>query len=299
MHIGDYVDYKNPTSGTYTITAEKSGLKNTEINYDQTYDVSKNQLNWRVLGIDEETEGLKLIAGSPMKLNDIPEIPNKQDPFLYSVGAEIYVYGPDEMDKACSMYKNEYALEARSVNMEDINEVLEIKTEEQIKEYNALSIILGVTKYGEEYGPFENQYTPETWLNGKQTTTVEGKTTGYAFLMGEQIDGQQVKTLDIANTRAKAMLFYNVEAGHGKSYWIASRGVYAYSEKNCVGLALGAVVSGEGMITIGLGYDAFRSDGSGYDYRLSVRPVVSLKPDITKNEIPKIPDKTEEIWNYN
>jgi len=52
LHIGDYVDYKNPTSGTYPITAEKSGLKSMGKNYDQVYDITENQLNWRVLVID-------------------------------------------------------------------------------------------------------------------------------------------------------------------------------------------------------------------------------------------------------
>ena len=68
LHIGDYVDYKNPTSGAYTVTAEKSGISE-----NQTYDVAKNQLNWRVLGIDETTGELKLIAGSPMKINKVAE----------------------------------------------------------------------------------------------------------------------------------------------------------------------------------------------------------------------------------
>ena len=62
LHIGDYVDYKNPTSGSYTVTSDKSG-----VDYNQTYNVAGNQLNWRVLGIDETTGGIKLIAGSPMK----------------------------------------------------------------------------------------------------------------------------------------------------------------------------------------------------------------------------------------
>ena len=290
LHIGDYVDYKNPTSGTYTITAEKSGMKNTEFNYDQTYDITKNQLNWRVLGIDEETGGLKLIAGSPMKLNDIE---GKNDPYLYLNGAEAYVYGPDEMNNACAMYKNEYAQEARSVNMEDINQVLGIETEDKIKEYNVLPTNVNATQYGEEYGPFENIYTPETWLNGKQTTTVKGKTTAYAFVIGEE-EGM----IQIANTRAKAMLFDNVKYGQGKAYWLSSRGASAGSDGDYADFGPFDVSEGGGFLSAGSNIYTFDSDGLEDDNMFAVRPVVSLKSYITKNEIARIPDKTEEEWNY-
>ena len=290
LHIGDYVDYKNPTSGTYTITAEKSGMKNIEFNYDQTYDITKNQLNWRVLGIDKKTGGLKLIAGSPMKLNDIE---GKNNPYLYLYGAEAYVYGPDEMNNACAMCKNEYAQEARSVNMEDINQVLGIKTEDKIKEYNVLPTDDNATQYGEEYGPFENQYTPETWLNGKQITTVQGKTTAYAFFIGEE-EGM----IKLANPRAKSMLFDNVELFKGKAYWLASHGAFADSDDGYAYFGPFGVDEDDGVLCAGM-YDAtFYS----YDYEdggmFAVRPVVSLKSNITKNEIARIPDKTEEEWNY-
>lgn len=98
LHIGNYVDYKNPTSRSYTVTAEKSGWSE-----NQTYDVAKNQLNWRVLGIDETTGELKLIAGSPMKKD------NAKNPYFDMYGAEAYEYGPSEMDKVGALYKNEYA----------------------------------------------------------------------------------------------------------------------------------------------------------------------------------------------
>ena len=264
-------------------------MKNTEFNYDQTYDITKNQLNWRVLGIDEETGGLKLIAGSPMKLNDIPEWTDKNNSYLYLYGAEEYVYGPDEINNACAMYKNEYAQEARSVKMEDINQVLGIETEDKIKEYNVLINIMHAMQYGEEYGPFENKYTPETWLNGKQTTTVKGKTTAYAFGIGEE-EGM----IQIANTRAKSMLFNNIELGTGKPYWLSSRGKGAISGTNISFFGLGVVINLDGITNAWTGLDTFSSEGKQGEYGFSVRPVVTLKSNITKNEIARIPDKTEE-----
>lgn len=42
----------------------------------------------------------------------------------------------------------------------------------------------------------------------------------------------------------------------------------------------------------------FYSSGDGNNNSLAVRPVVILKSDVTSENIPKIADKTEEIWNY-
>ena len=288
LHIGDYVNYQNPTSGTYTITAEKSGE-----DYDQVYDIANNQLNWRVLGIDEETGGLKLITGSPMKLNDIPEWTNKKDPYLYLYGAEAYVYGPEEMDKACEMYKNEYANKARSVNMEDINQVLKIEGADDIKTNNVMAM-QGLIQYGEKYGPYENQYTPESWLNGKTATTVEGTVDAYAFSIGEE-EGM----LKMENTRAKSMLFDNIELGKGRAYWLASRGVFARSGEEFAHFGPGCVFENVGVVGAAIGHGMFYSDDGENENWLAVCPVVSLKSEITKNEISRIADKVEENWNYN
>ena len=304
LHIGDYVNYQNPTSGTYTITAEKSGLKSAGEDYDQVYDVSKNQLNWRVLGINKETGGLKLIAGSPMKLNDIPEGTDKKDPYLYLYGAEAYVYGPEEMDKACEMYKNEYANKARSVNMEDINQVLKIEDEDDIKANNAGK---GLIQYGEKYGPYDyettgrNHYTPESWLNGKTATTVEGTVDGYAFIIGKM---EGVPTVQMENTRAKSMLFDNIEIGNngkttGRAYWLASCGAYASPGDDYASFGPGVVLEIGSMTYAEIGNGVFSSHGYENGYRLAVRPVVSLKSEITKSEISRIADKGEDNWNYN
>ena len=299
LHIGDYVNYQNPTSGAYTITAEKSGLKSMGKNYDQVYDITENQLNWRVLGIDKETGGLKLIAGSPMKLNDISEWTEKKDPYLYLYGAEAYLDGPEEMDKACEMYKNEYANKARSVNMEDINQVLKIEGEDDIKANN-FQTMRGAIQYGEKYGPYNyettgrNHYTPENWLNGKTATTVEGTVDGYSFFIGEE-EGM----LQMENTRAKSMLFDNIELGKGRAYWLASRGVFPDPGNDYANFGPGGVYEGEGMTNAGIGIGMFYSYGYENDIGLAVRPVVSLKSEITKNEISRIPDKVEDNWNYN
>lgn len=298
LHIGDYVDYKNPTSGTYTVQPEKSGVDKI-----QTYEVAKNQLNWRVLGIDEETGGIKLIAGSPMK-NEKEEIIEDNsittyeanplsDPYLYLEGAEAYVYGPDEMNKIGALYKNEYAEAARSIEMEDINQALGITSEEEIKSNNALAAS-GIIQYKEPYGPFENQYTPESYLNGKTRTTVEGNVSAYAFFIGNEA-GQ----VSVNNERLKEMLFDNVELGKGKAYWVAGRGACAYVGVGGAYFGPDAVYEDGGFVRAGLGYNTFDSYGYEDARGLAVRPVVSLKSEVSEEQVPKIEDKVEEKWNYN
>lgn len=60
------------------------------------------------------------------------------------------------------MYLNSYATEARSVKVEDVNEITGVTTAEKIKEVN-LPSYSGHKQYGEAYS-YSGQYTPELWL---------------------------------------------------------------------------------------------------------------------------------------
>ena len=153
LHIGDYVDYKNPTSGTAEVTSTESGLYgkdsngNETVNITQRYTLSttKNNVKWRVLGIDSETGGLKLIAAEPIERDANSALltavsADSEDNLLYLKGAESYVYGPTAMNKIGAMYLNStYAIKARSVTMDDVNEVTGVTTPEEIKKVNILA----------------------------------------------------------------------------------------------------------------------------------------------------------------
>ena len=300
LHIGDYVDYKNPTSGTAKVTSAESGVYgkdsngNATVNINQTYTLSttKNNVKWRVLGIDSETGGIKLIAADPIERDanaDLLTAVNKteENPYLYLKGAEAYLYGPDAMDKVSEMYLNStYATKARSATMDDINEITGVTTEEKIKEVDLLG-------YGTEYN-FDKHYTPELWLQiGKKKDEtkagpVKGTSTSYAYYINVTEEG--VPTVTIANTRVHDMLFKNVEFGTQKAYWLASRGVFADSSRAYFGS--GIVASGDAGTLADVGYYAFNSDGFEHVYGLAVRPVVSLKSDVMAEAMPKIADPT-------
>ena len=284
LHIGDYVDYKNPTSGRYTVTAEKSGMdRQTEYEItNQVYEISltKNQLNWLVLGKDEETGGIKLISGRPMKSNNI--VNEQESPYLYMYGASAYVNGEEELDNIGKLYTTSYGT-GRSIKIEDIDQVVGITTE-NIREYDLSG------SYGQTY-EFENQYTPESWLNGETRTTVKGTVDGYAY----RINDTNEPTVRVSNNRIYKMLFDNAEFEIGASYWLASPGVYAYSSNALFGL--GMVGTGGGINGVGTSL-AFYSGGNGYCSWFGARPVVVLKSNVTKTQVPKIEDKVEDTWNY-
>ena len=303
LHIGDYVDYKNPTSGTAEVTSAESGVYgndsngNATANITQTYTLSttKNNVKWRVLGIDSETRGLKLIAADPIERDANPNLSVMNttagnDPYLYLKGAESYVYGPTAMNKVSEMYLNStYATKARSVTMNDIDEITGITTEAKIKEVD----ILG---YGTEYN-FDKHYTPELWLQiGKKkdatkAITVKGTSTAYAYT----INNEEEPTVKITNTRVHDMLFKDVELESQKAYWLASRAVYANSSYASFGP--GDVYSGDGFTFAGFGDYFFYSTGDEGVVGLAVRPVVILKSDVMATDVAKIADQAS-TWTY-
>ena len=296
LHIGDYVDYKAPTTGSHSVPASKSG-----VDYEQIYNVADNSLNWRVLGIETDKDtgekSIKLIADSPAKQS---EETGNGNPYFDIKGAEGYLYAPDEMDAIGALFKNdEYAKEARSVNMYDINQALGITTDDQIKEKNFF-VMQGAIQYGENYGPFEGQWTPEDWLkSGQPTSTVSGPVTGYGYMIGNESlpPEYSAMTVNVENTRLRSMLFDNVEAQTGKAYWLASRGVDAFLGDAFALFGPGVVDAEVGMAIAGVGSYTFNSDGNENDISggAAVRPLVVLKSDITKSEI-SIKEDQPDSW---
>lgn len=296
IKVGDYVNYQNPTSGTYTVSGTKTGMQNYKDNgstvadedLNQVYNIANNQLNWRVLGIDEETGGLKLIAGSPMKKET-----TSNNPYLMMYGAQSYVTGVDELNNICALYKNDLAVRARSVNIDDVNAITGVTTEDKIKEVN-LDAYSGGKQYGETYS-FTDQYTPESWLNNKTKTTVSGTVDGYYYAVNAPSEAGVPASASVSDTTAYNLLFNNVEYGSGACYWLASRGVRAYSGR--AGFGPGAVSTDDGVTFAGT-YYMFYSSGDELDVSFAVRPVVVLGSDVTESDIQVIEAQTETTWNY-
>ena len=286
LHVGDYVDFKNPSTGSATASASQTGHSS-----DQYYTISqdKNQLNWRVLGYDKETGGIKLIAGTPL----MSEYPSG---YLTMYGAQAYVTGylvPEQISN--DLYgKEPYVKKARSVKIEDINELVGINGADDIKEYNALPVMNeGMLQYGENYNVYG--YTPESYLASEAQKDISDTVSGYAYIVSpEEIPEIPAKYKIMNNQRIYNMLFNDTELGTGGAYWLSSRGVAAYP-----GLARfgpGAVYTDEGVSLAGSYGGTFNSNGGEYGYDVAVRPVVCLESDVLEAEVPKIADKTENPW---
>ena len=299
LHIGDYVNYEEPTSGEpCVIGPSQTGVENYQV-----YSLENNDLNWRVLGIEEENgeKRLKLVADSPVKRTGVREeteegetITEDVGPYFDIYGAEGYLYAPDAMDAISQIFKNDDAYEARSINISDINQALGKTTDGQIKEKNFLAMQGGI-QYKESYGPFEGQWTPEDWLKqNRPTSTVSGEVNAYAYLIDNGSLPSEFSGIatTVENERLRSMLFDNVERGTGKAYWLASRVVYALSGDSYAGFGPGFVVTGGGITIAGVGDGTFDSRGfefgdSGY---VAVRPVVILNSDVLIEKIEDQPD---------
>ena len=298
LHIGDYVNLANPEEGKIDISATDSGMDNAELEgiTAQTFEISKtnnkNQLNWRVLGENENGE-IELIAGSPMKSNNT--LGGEENPYLYLYGAKAYENGKTILDNICELYKTKdktgYISSARSVNQKDIDKVVGLNSIDEINNVNL------ATPIGKEYN-FPDHYTPSSWLNGKTKTLVSGKSEGYAYTVNSKMD-ENAPSVTV-NDRIFKMLFENTEIDFekptkgGRRYWLASRSVGSISGSAhfCLGTA-----DTDGGVSYADSRIMFHSDGYESVSGFAVRPVVSLKSSVTNSQVQKITDKTEDTWN--
>ena len=298
LHIGDYVNLANPEEGKIDISATDSGMDNAGLEgiTAQTFEISKtnnkNQLNWRVLGENENGE-IELIAGSPMKSNNT--LGSKENPYLYLYGAKAYENGEKILGNICELYKTKdktgYISSARSINQKDIDKIVGLNSIDEINNVNL------VTPIGTEYN-FPDHYTPSSWLNGKTKTLVSGKSEGYGYTVNFKMD-ESAPSVTV-NDRIFKMLFENTEIDFrkpttgGRRYWLASRSVG--SRSGGAYFCLGAAGT-NGGVSFADSRDMIDSYGNEGYLGFAVRPVVYLKSDVTTDTIPKIADQEEQDWS--
>lgn len=238
-----------------------------------------------------------LTSGSPIKKTGT-------DPYLVLQGAESYYNSVDTLKKISNIYHNsKLAEETRSMTIEDINNALGItldKTNNKIyKTADSTQTALPYQGFfGQSYNYKDGNYAPENYLKETYTsnTKYEGLTskkigdtvngTAYAYPITESSIVEQNGTL--YNMLFKGTLESDNNA---KSYWLASPGVIINSDRANFGP--GSVYSG----LVHSGDVLFRSDGYWTAVGCAVRPVVSLKSNITVDDIKVVTGKTEETWS--
>ncbi len=311
LHPGDYVNYTNPSSGTYASSGIKTGIKRmiqenfpemSDKQSDQVFEVS-DETKWRVLGIEErDREEHLVLIGSPIKKNEMgwnmsikqrehiinPNFPI--DPYYYLYSAESYLNCKEELDNICKIYTNNLADEVRSARIEDISLACGVKVEgANITHVDDGTPVEGAQTFvGESYTLRQGVDCNIDGIISRtpisKDTVVEG--TAYVF---------PYKVINI-NDRVKDMLFAGTESDtkYSKSYWLASPGVkvdsyFAYWGPGTV--AYGFASCGDHALCF--------SDGTEYELGLAVRPVVSLKSNISQNQLQRIEDQTEPTFPEN
>ena len=287
LKIGDYVEYKPTARQTYTSATDENGWA------DQTYTVDTTT-TWRVLGLSDDGSQVLLTSGSPIKKDMNASSTNDwdKDPYLYMKGAYAYVNCEKMLNDICAIYSTDLGT-ARSMTIEDINKACEVKVENNtvyLESDTSKTNIDGWKVLGQTYTYTASDYTPASYIDGKKNA-IAGETvtaTGYYY------DITSMTGTKIGNTTLGSLLFDKTtdDGNYAKVYWLASPGVgvdssYAYFGPGFVGDFAGT----------GLNY--FYSYGHWNAAWGAVRPVVSLKSDVTTAQVKKLANQsiTEDAWS--
>ena len=287
LHVGDYLLLNTPTSGSSDVaTSALTGYSS-----NQTYTISStknNNIRWRVLGIDSEAGGIKLIMETPLESDNA-------DGLLYMYGAQAYETGylvPNQISE--ELFGNmQYVEKARSMKVEDMNELFHMANSE-IGEYDLFSLENGTgTDYGETYS-YDNAYTPSSYLaeknnnepEGTRAGTITGTIDGYYYAVASQDMEGIGAPYKIADNQAEYELIFGSESSQMPACFLSSRGVFSDSRNAYFGP--GAVVSDEDIgIVASVLDDLFGSDGGEYAYSAYVRSIISLESGVTIQQVPK------------
>ena len=275
LHIGDYVNYNPLNFKEGTLEEDKTASSSADENgYDkQTFSINTDT-KWRVLGEDDYGQIL-IVSADPVK----KDMGDTNNPYFYLYGAKGYINAEKELEKISKIYGHGVgATGARSLKIEDVNKICGVTVgSDGITPTVDASENFGTTK------SYTNQYaSPEDYLAGKRSDF--SKTSNAYYYTGYN---SLLKTA--TNTRAYETIFFKKQT---KKYnWLASRSVNVYS--GCAGFCGGNVSYGYASMS----YRVFNSDGHEFENSNAVRPVVSLKSDVTTDTIPKIADQEEQDWS--
>ena len=303
LHVGDYLKYtpSNPTASTTDIEDNPLKSQYTGVEDTQTYTVNSNT-KWQVIGLSEDRRHVLLTTESPIQRDGA-------DPYLKLGGAESYIYCKKVLDGVCSIYANdELAYEVRSITMEDITNVLGITiNREENKAYNKngteISGFQGFFGTKNQYLYKSDDYAPENYVieqykDTRYTRKTVGSVANILSDTSEEIDqsAYMIMATD-PNVVEPGSTIYNIlfngttAEPYSKSYWLASPGVFVYSDY---------AYFGPGIVFFGIaaagGFYLFFSYGFRSAFSFAVRPIVSLKSEIKGSEIERDVASTSDIW---
>ena len=309
LHIGNYVSYNPIATGDdgteekykYESLSSKNGYTDLE---KQVYTVNNDteKVNWIVLGLSEDGNNLLITSGTPVR-KEGTNTPSSDDPYLYLKGSTGYINAEDELYNISKIYGNgDFAEGARSITVEDVNKLTGYNPETDYTEADG-----SIEEYGNEVtvkGNGDGTYSYSGANGVKGTFTGNHSTNGFSYIEKESNQLKNIGTTD-ATTEAKLKSgYYYYDAiemvneniynkffdptGY-KYYWLTSRAVDVGSDYTAFD------VRSVNVGRVGAGA-LFYSDGYEDDRCSGVRPVVTLKSDVTIEDIQKIGEQQEPTW---
>ena len=265
LSIGQQIGETESKTASTSITSAKSGDDS-----DQTLTLNAEETKWVVFGYeDKDKDGLNEV------LLLTPEHPTTNT--IFFGGAAGCNNAVDEVNRMC---KELYGTNARGMTIEDVNRALGYTPAGGMYNLNSKWNTTGnLTTKLKDLG---DMWTAITDYNTNSEAGVfydpshpEGISDSGAALGEYVLDGYWYGTDDLSSNiadSAKAMIFGSSKTNYG--YWLASRGVYAYS--NCARFGPDSVYRGRA----GSDYHLFTSDGYASSHAFGLRPLVSLTSEI-------------------
>lgn len=292
LKIGDYVDYDEQTGATqtsYTSLSTNSGALQ-----DQVFNLTSYQHGWRVLGVDEETNEILLVAEDFIG----PDSGGKEEngrTYYYLRSQEGYINGQTELETISKLYgQGKRASGARSISIEDINKLTKYDPETehygsgQIDAYQNKVIYTknastGYIEYsGISGGRDTSRYTSYTYfdentnewkvLGSGESITITS--TYYHYVGATYLNSNSVMyEMLFENSVNSEIQQSNKTSVTGCKYWLAS---------SCIRTDLGYAYYGiRHVYKEEINYsNAYSSSGASISGACGVRPVISLEADI-------------------
>ena len=272
LHIGDYVNYDPLNFKEGTLEKDKTASSSTDENgdFDQTFSINTDT-KWRVLGEDDYGQIL-IVSADPVK----KDMGDTNNPYFYLKGAKGYINAEKELEKISKIYSYGVgATGARNLKIEDVNKICGVT----VGRYTLTPDVSWNRDFGKKYSCTDLYASPEDYLVGKRSNFSKISDAYY-------YEGKDSLLKTATNTRAYETIFFEKQTK--KWNWLASRCVGMYSI-----FCVNSVLSG----FAGVECDVFHSYGGEGEYSGAVRPVVSLKSDVTTDVISKIEDQEEQDWS--
>ena len=268
LSIGQQIGETESKTGSTSITSAKSGYDS-----DQTLALNAEETKWVVFGYeDKDNDGLNEV----LLLTTEHPTTNK----IAFQGAAAYNNVVEEINRMC---KELYGTNARGMTIEDVNRVLGYTPAGGMYNLNSKwnttgNLTTKLKDLGDMWTAIKNNNNNVTHYSGEyyDPSHPKGINDNGATLGEYVLDGYWYAVYDVSSHTsivAKAMIFGSSETNYG--YWLASRGVIAYSDSASFvpGRVSGSVAGSYG--------GSFTSDGVAEgDGGYYLRPLISLTSEI-------------------